>query len=199
MKKILLLLITLFTLVGCGTTTSQNEIVVNDPLEYSVKIKDNAEFILIHEGISIEEATQIILDNLEIETNADDYDWYWVGEAAVDLSIDEIENFEEYIEKETYVYYEDLTLESIQKATLDHDSLRPIKLIFSFKKNNEETKTEKEIVLCVAREDEYNAISNSESKTVEELYQAINLNGSSMKFVDNYIDGYVSNIRKYTD
>lgn len=205
MKKILLLLITLLTLTACGTNTSSNQVSVNEPLEYSIKIKDNAEFILIHEKTSIDEATQIILDNLDIETNADTYDWYWVGEAAVGLSIDEIENFDEFVSKNTSIYFEDLTLEEIQRATLDYDSLRPVKLIFTFVKNSEETKREKEIKLCVAREEEYNLISNNAVKTVDNLYEILTYQMSdladyySYDAVQNIIrdEGYVSNIRSY--
>ena len=175
-------------LFACGSNATMN---VNEPLTYDVKIKDNAEFILVKEGTSVDEFTNNLESYLDIDTNADSYTIEYAGEKYSSLS------FEEY-EKNKNIYDYKQSLEE----TLNHDSFRPISLYVTFKKDGK-TKTDYEqIVLAVARDEEYNAILKSGVSRIEEAYIVINRDiewdGTGISYVNSaYEDQYVSNIRQH--
>ncbi len=187
MKKILLIpIITL--LIACSSNTSTMN--VNEPLTYDVKIKDNAEFILVKEGTSVEDFTNNIENYLDIDTNADSYKIEWVGEAYSSLTT------EEYLEKKnTYPF------ESSREDTLNHDSFRPIGLYITFEKDGNSKTDYKQIILGVAREEEYNVISTTNSKTIIDVYR--NLENSveatyDLSYYDTtLVDQYITNIREH--
>lgn len=216
MKKFLIIFITLLVLTGCDRQS--NKLEVNDPLKYSVSIKDNAEFILIKEGTSIEEATKIIKDNLDIDTNADSYDLDWYGEAYAAYYKEDIENLiEEYgaggkkieekkniaddFKKIYQVEYEHLGDEIYAKElTLNNESIRPIELILDFKKDDETITEYKQILVCISKEDIYDVLSKEQPRTIEGMYSLLNKNGllftDANKLVDYVSDmGYASNLR----
>ena len=191
MKKLLLIPL-ISILFACSTNNTMS---VNEPLTYDVKIKDNAEFILVKEGTSVEDFTNELPSYIDIETNADSYKIDWVGEQYSSL------NVKEYEEKKN-IY----PLENSREDTLNHDSFRPIGIYVSFEKEGEITTDYKQIILAVARDDEYNIISSNEIKTIEEAYRAINeakpfeMNGNYNDFFTLYKtweeEQYVSNIRQ---
>lgn len=196
-RKILFILLVLITFTACSKKIT---IEVNNPLEYSVGIKNNAEFILIKEGTSIEEATQIIKENLEMETNADSYEFDWYGEALSSFEED-MSTFTSEDMADDLKLANDIVKES-KELTLNHDSFRPIELIFTFTKNQEIKVYYKQILLCVAEDDEYNVLLTNDATTVEDAYIAIYHNTSGMNY-DDYMEnamqeGYFSNIKKET-
>ncbi len=186
MKKILLIpIITL--LIACSSNTTMS---VNEPLTYDVKIKDNAEFILVKEGTSVEDFTNSLENYLDIDTNADSYKIEWVGEAYSSLTA------EEYLEKKST-----LPFESSREDTLNHDSFRPIGLYITFEKDGISEVDYKQIILGVAREEEYSYISSNNAVTVIDAYRAIAKNDGHIvgqTTFDNSVRDkqYVTNIRE---
>lgn len=185
MKKITFLFILLLTFSACVSKKDAVSLEVNDSLSYVVSIKNKAEFILIKEGISIDEATQIILDNLDIETNADNYQFDWYGEAYSDLTREDIEEYRStyydddgsiniYKSEENPIvdaFIDDVTDTSVSKElTLNNDSFRPIELVVDFIKDGNTETFYKQILVCVAEEEQYNVLKNSDAKTIEEAY-----------------------------
>ena len=220
MKKLLLIPI-ITMLFACSSNAALS---VNEPLTYDVKIKDNAEFILVKEGTSVDEFTNNLESYLDISTNADSYEIDWVGESLSTytredlkklegktaerlngmLSTDEVNDVDTTnkkidIEKEIRVSKE---------STLNYDSFRPIELIIDFTKDGETEIYYKQITLAVAREEEYNIISSNNIVTMEEAYRQIGLsdgidyNPIASHYFSTYInaskeDGYFSNIRQH--
>lgn len=207
-------LLPILLILLCACSSKSTTITVNDPLSYSVNIKDDAEYILVKEGTSIEEATQIILDNLDIETNADSYELEWYGEMYAELTREDLETVVSkkdnvISEREPYAdvhvsylkYAKNFgDVKESQELTLNHDSIRPIELIFDFTKDGETITYYKEILLCVARDTQYNIIDSiSVDKTIENLYQTLDAK-TNQQTVFSYArdnEGYVSNIRNY--
>ena len=220
MKKLLLIPI-ITMLFACSSNATLS---VNEPLTYDVKIKDNAEFILVKEGTSVDEFTNNLESYLDISTNADSYEIDWVGESLSTytredlkklegktperlsgmLSTDEVNDVDTTnkkidIEKEIRVSKE---------STLNYDSFRPIELIIDFTKDGKTEIYYKQITLAVAREEEYNIISSNNIVTMEEAYRQIGLsdgidyNPIASHYFTTYInaskeDGYFSNIRQH--
>ena len=88
MKKLLLIPFITFLFACSNGSTALN---VNEPLTYDVKIKDNAEFILVKEGTSVDEFTNNLESYLDINTNADSYEIDWLGESLSHYSREELE------------------------------------------------------------------------------------------------------------
>lgn len=225
MKKILIIVIALLALTGCGQTTTTME--VADSLYYSVNIKDNVEFILIKEDTSIEEATQIIKDNIEVETNADSYEFDWYGEIysyetresieeliesngiggeKIPTTNEEREKVGEYGPNTNTLAYKKHILEHLgeenydKELTLSYESIQPIELIIDFKKDGETTTEYKQILVCVAKEDIYDVLKTNQIKKIEDLYITIYseiplFNSMAEETSYNISQGYVSNIR----
>ncbi len=219
MKKLLLIpIITL--LIACSSNTATMS--VNEPLTYDVKIKDNAEFILVKEGTSVEEFTNNLESYLDIDTNADSYTIDWFGESLSVYTREELEELDgEEINAElsgmqptrakwdeqykTFNMNEEI--QTSKEATLNYDSFRPIELIIDFTKDGETTTYYKQITLAVAREKEYNVISTNNITTMEEAYRQIAINDgidysyNVGKYLVDYVqtskeEGYFSNIRQ---
>ena len=195
---------------------------VNEPLTYDVKIKDNAEFILIKEGTSVDEFTNSLESYLDINTNADSYEIDWVGESLSTYTREEIKSLDR---KQTFrlsgmreiseidlnnlpIIDIDNEIQVSKESTLNYDSFRPIELIIAFTKDGETETYYKQITLAVAREDEYNVISSNNITTMEEAYRQIGLsdgidyNPIASHYFTTYInaskeDGYFSNIRQH--
>lgn len=208
MKKIIFILLTLIALTACDNQTISLE--VNDPLEYSVNIKNNAEFILIKEGTSIEEATRIIKDNLDIETNADSYEFDWWGEAYSALTREDLVFLsEDYLTgvlnegrfaEVNEAFSDDITDVSIsKKLTLDNESFRPIELIIDFTKDGKTETLYEQILLCVAQDAEYNAIAMNAVTTIENAFIALWNEAPRYSYSELYSiakkEGHYSNIR----
>ena len=214
MRKILLIpLISL--LFACS---SSNTISVNNPLTYDVKIKDNAEFILVKEGTSVENFTAELPNYLDIETNADSYEIDWVGESLSVYTRKEIQFLEgeqtyalsgmqkttdlDYQDKEYTIENIDDEIQTSKESTLNYDSFRPIELIIGFTKDGKTETYYKQITLAVAKDDEYNVISSNNIKTIEEAYRQIGINDGidnsySLAYAaSSASNGYVSNIRQ---
>ena len=187
MKKLLLIPL-ISILFACSTNSAMS---VNEPLTYDVKIKDNAEFILVKEGTSVEDFTNELPNYLDIETNADSYEIDWVGEQYSSLDTKEYEE-----KKNIYPF------ENSREDTLNHDSFRPIGIYVSFEKEGKKITDYKQIILAVTRDDEYNIISTNEVKTIEEAYRTINeakpmKSGDYLSLYETWEEEqYVSNIRQ---
>ena len=219
MKKLLLIPI-ITILFACSSTTTMN---VNEPLTYDVKIKDNAEFILVKEGTSVDEFTNNLESYLDIDTNADSYTIDWLGESLSAYTREELKNLDGELayslsgmrsaEEGRNDHYAEQVIDIeneimvSKEATLNYDSFRPIELIVDFTKDGETETYYKQITLAVAREDEYNVISSNNITTMEEAYRQIGLsdgidyNPVASHYFTTYInaskeDGYFSNIRQ---
>ena len=217
MKKLLLIPI-ITMLFACSSNATLS---VNEPLTYDVKIKDNAEFILIKEGTSVDEFTNSLESYLDINTNADSYEIDWVGESLSTYTREEIKSLDR---KQTFrlsgmreiseidlnnlpIIDIDNEIQVSKESTLNYDSFRPIELIIDFTKDGETETYYKQITLAVAREDEYNVISSNNITTMEEAYRQIGLNDGIHYNKSNYYreqydlssasNGYVSNIRQH--
>ena len=192
---------------------------VNEPLTYDVKIKDNAEFILVKEGTSVDEFTNNLESYLDISTNADSYEIDWVGESLSTYTREEMKSLDG---KQTFrlsgmreiseidlnnlpIIDIDNEIQVSKESTLNYDSFRPIELIIDFTKDGETETYYKQITLAVAREDEYNVISSNNITTMEEAYRQIGLNDGiiyetgdyfEQYFSSSVLDGYLSNIRQ---
>ena len=192
---------------------------VNEPLTYDVKIKDNAEFILVKEGTSVDEFTNSLESYLDINTNADSYEIDWVGESLSTYTREEMKSLDG---KQTFrlsgmreiseidlnnlpIIDIDNEIQVSKESTLNYDSFRPIELIIDFTKDGETETYYKQITLAVAREDEYNVISSNNITTMEEAYRQIGLNDGiiyetgdyfEQYFSSSVLDGYLSNIRQ---
>ena len=220
MKKLLLIPI-ITILFACSSTTTMN---VNEPLTYDVKIKDNAEFILVKEGTSVDEFTNNLESYLDIDTNADSYTIDWLGESLSAYTREELKNLDGELayslsgmrsaEEGRNDHYAEQVIDIeneimvSKEATLNYDSFRPIELIVDFTKDGETETYYKQITLAVAREDEYNVISSNNITTMEEAYRQIGLsdgidyNPVASHYFTTYInaskeDGYFSNIRQH--
>lgn len=127
---------------------------VNEPLEYSIRIKDNAEFILVKEGMDIEEFTSNLNHYLDIDTNADSYTIDWLGQSLCTSTIEKLKTYEgkellaisgiqstardkDYHPIDTRIFYLDKENKYSKEATLNYDSFRPIKLVIDFNKDGE--------------------------------------------------------------
>ena len=215
MKKLLLIPI-ITMLFACSSNATMN---VNEPLTYDVKIKDNAEFILVKEGTSVDEFTNNLESYLDISTNADSYEIDWVGESLSTYTREEMKSLDG---KQTFrlsgmreiseidlnnlpIIDIDNEIQVSKESTLNYDSFRPIELIIDFTKDGETETYYKQITLAVAREDEYNVISSNNITTMEEAYRQIGLNDGiiyetgdyfEQYFSSSVLDGYLSNIRQ---
>ncbi len=194
MKKLLLIPI-ITILFACS---SGNTLKVDDPLTYDVKIKDNAEFILVKEGTSVEEFTNNLERYLDIDTNADSYTIDWFGESLSVYTREDLEmlNGEKidahlsgmqsgvnesqvnygFVNYEYEVFDMNNEIQVSKESTLNYDSFRPIELIIDFIKDGETTTYYKQITLAVARDKEYNVISSNNITTMEEAYRQIAIN-----------------------
>ena len=217
MKKLLLIPI-ITMLFACSSNATLS---VNEPLTYDVKIKDNAEFILVKEGTSVDEFTNSLESYLDINTNADSYEIDWVGESLSTYTREEIKSLDG---KQTFrlsgmreiseidlnnlpIIDIDNEIQVSKESTLNYDSFRPIELIIDFTKDGETETYYKQITLAVAREDEYNVIFSNNITTMEEAYRQIGLNDGIHYNQSNYYreqydpssasNGYVSNIRQH--
>ena len=220
MKKLLLIPI-ITILFACSSNTTMN---VNEPLTYDVKIKDNAEFILVKEGTSVDEFTNNLESYLDIDTNADSYTIDWLGESLSAYTREELKNLDGELayslsgmrsaEEGRNDHYAEQVIDIeneimvSKEATLNYDSFRPIELIIDFTKDGETEIYYKQITLAVAREEEYNIISSNNIVTIEEAYRQIGLsdgidyNPIASHYFTTYInaskeDGYFSNIRQH--
>ena len=215
MKKLLLIPI-ITMLFACSSNATLS---VNEPLTYDVKIKDNAEFILVKEGTSVDEFTNSLESYLDINTNADSYEIDWVGESLSTYTREEMKSLDG---KQTFrlsgmreiseidlnnlpIIDIDNEIQVSKESTLNYDSFRPIELIIDFTKDGETETYYKQITLAVAREDEYNVISSNNITTMEEAYRQIGLNDGiiyetgdyfEQYFSSSVLDGYLSNIRQ---
>ena len=215
MKKLLLIPI-ITILFACSSNATLS---VNEPLTYDVKIKDNAEFILVKEGTSVDEFTNSLESYLDINTNADSYEIDWVGESLSTYTREEMKSLDG---KQTFrlsgmreiseidlnnlpIIDIDNEIQVSKESTLNYDSFRPIELIIDFTKDGETETYYKQITLAVAREDEYNVISSNNITTMEEAYRQIGLNDGiiyetgdyfEQYFSSSVLDGYLSNIRQ---
>lgn len=218
MKKLLLIPI-ITILFACSSNTTMN---VNEPLTYDVKIKDNAEFILVKEGTSVDEFTNNLESYLDIDTNADSYTIDWLGESLSAYTREELKNLDGELayslsgmrsaEEGRNDHYAEQVIDIeneimvSKEATLNYDSFRPIELIVDFTKDGETETYYKQITLAVAREDEYNVISSNNITTMEEAYRQIAIYddvdySESIQVARNYVEtsekeGYFSNIRQ---
>ena len=219
MKKLLLIpIITMLFACSSNATLSVNEL-----LTYDVKIKDNAEFILVKEGTSVDEFTNNLESYLDIDTNADSYTIDWLGESLSAYTREDLKNLDGELayslsgmrsaEEGRNDHYAEQVIDIeneimvSKEATLNYDSFRPIELIVDFTKDGETETYYKQITLAVAREDEYNVISSNNITTMEEAYRQIGLsdgidyNPVASHYFTTYInaskeDGYFSNIRQ---
>ena len=215
MKKILFMPI-ITMLFACSSNATLS---VNESLTYDVKIKDNAEFILVKEGTSVDEFTNNLESYLDISTNADSYEIDWVGESLSTYTREEMKSLDG---KQTFrlsgmreiseidlnnlpIIDIDNEIQVSKESTLNYDSFRPIELIIDFTKDGETETYYKQITLAVAREDEYNVISSNNITTMEEAYRQIGLNDGiiyetgdyfEQYFSSSVLDGYLSNIRQ---
>ena len=221
MKKLLLIPIITFLFACSNGSTALN---VSEPLTYDVKIKDNAEFILVKEGTSVDDFTNSLESYLDINTNADSYAIDWLGESLSHYSREELEKLngqqthrlsgiiKTTLSKDYGVNNPIIDIENeikvSKEATLNYDSFRPIELIIDFTKDGETETYYKQITLAVAREEEYNIISSNNIVTMEEAYRQIGLsdgidyNPIASHYFTTYInaskeDGYFSNIRQH--
>lgn len=217
MKKLLLLLI-LIMLSACGSTTTMN---VNDPLEYNIEIKNNAEFILIKEGTDVEEFTNNLNNYLDIDTNANSYTIDWLGQSLSISTIEKMKKYEglylrkysgfqsageNYDLKDTRIFNLEEENKISKEATLNYDSFRPIKLIVDFNKDGKTERVYKTIIIAVARDYEYNIIESNNITKIEDAYRKISENDYAQgydcfelnKIVRNntHKESYVSNIRQ---
>ena len=215
MKKLLLIPL-ISILFACSTNSTMS---VNEPLTYDVKIKDNAEFILVKEGTSVEDFTNELPNYLDIETNADSYEIDWVGESLSTYTREEmqaLDGLQTYqlsgMQKSDDLYSvpEEFTIDienEIQvskESTLNYDSFRPIELIIDFTKDGETKTYYKQITLAVARDNEYNVISSNNINTIEEAYRQIGVTDGIIydlydfrySYSSSASDGYLSNIRQ---
>ncbi len=191
MKKLLLIPI-ITILIACSSNTITMS--VNESFTYDVKIKDNAEFILVKEGTSVEEFTNNLESYLDIDTNADSYTIDWFGESLSIYTREELEELDgeeistnlsgmqsgfpsSWYETDEYEIFDmNSEIQASKEATLNYDSFRPIELIIDFTKDGETTTYYKQITLAVAREKEYNVISSNNITTMEEAYRQIAIN-----------------------
>ena len=215
MKKLLLIPI-ITMLFACSSNATLS---VNEPLTYDVKIKDNAEFILVKEGTSVDEFTNSLESYLDINTNADSYEIDWVGESLSTYTREEMKSLDgkqadklsgmreisEIDLNNLPIIDIDNEIQVSKEDTLNYDSFRPIELIIDFTKDGETETYYKQITLAVARENEYNVISSNNITTMEEAYRQIGLNDGiiyetgdyfEQYFSSSVLDGYLSNIRQ---
>ena len=219
MKKLLLIPMILL-LFACNNTRTLN---VNEPLEYSIRIKDNAEFILVKEGTDIEEFTSDLNHYLDIDTNADSQTIDWLGQSLCTSTIEKLKTYEgkellaisgiqstardeDYHPIDTRIFYLDKENKYSKEATLNYDSFRPIKLVIDFNKDGQTERVYKMINLAVARDYEYNIIESNNITRIEDAYRKINESDCAQGY-DEYDlyklhvdaihrESYVSNIRQ---
>ena len=216
MKKLLLIPI-ITMLFACSSNATMN---VNEPLTYDVKIKDNAEFILIKEGTSVDEFTNNLESYLDINTNADSYKIDWLGESLSAYTRQDLKKLTSLeverlsgIQPASKIVGNALKIVDIaneiqvsKESTLNYDSFRPIELIIDFTKDGKTETYYKQITLAVARDEQYNIISLNNITTMEEAYRQIAIYddvdySESIQVARNYVEtsekeGYFSNIRQ---
>lgn len=215
MRKLLLIPI-LLILFACGSSTTMN---VNDPLEYNIEIKNNAEFILIKEGTDVEEFTNNLENYLDINTNADSYTIDWLGQSLSTFTVEELKDYEgkkleivsgvqktEHNALDTRNLKLDEENKISKESTLNYDSFRPIKLVIDFNKDSKTERVYKTIILAVARDYEYNIIKSNNITKIEDAYRKITESDYAQGYSDidlynilvNNIhnENYVSNIRQ---
>ena len=215
MRKLLLIPI-LLMLFACGSSTTMN---VNNPLEYDIEIKNNAEFILVKEGTNVDEFTNNLENYLDINTTADSYTIDWLGQSLSTFTVEELKDYEgkkletvSGVQKteRTVLDTRDLKLdeenEISKEATLNYDSFRPIKLVIDFNKDGKIERVYKTIILAVARDYEYNIIESNNITKIEDAYRKITESDYAQGYdccelndiLRNNIhkESYVSNIRQ---
>ena len=217
MRKIFLIPI-LLMLFACG---SNNSLKVIEPLEYDIEIKNNAEFILIREGTDVDEFTNNLDNNLDIDTNADSYTIDWLGQSLSISTIEEMKKYEglylrkysgfqsageNYDLKDTRIFKLDEENVYSKEATLNYDSFRPIKLVIDFNKDGKTKRVYKTIILAVAKDYEYNIIESNNITKIEDAYRKITESDYAQGYgwfdLDKKVrsnihkESYVSNIRQ---
>lgn len=217
MRKLLLIPI-LLMLFACDSTTTMN---VNDPLEYNIEIKNNAEFILVKEGTNVEEFTNNLDNFLDIDTNADSYIIDWLGQSLSISTIEEMKKYEglylrkysgfqsageNYDLKDTRIFKLDEENVYSKEATLNYDSFRPIKLVVDFNKDGKTKRVYKTVILAIARDYEYNIIESNNITKIEDAYRKITESDYAQGYgwfdLDEKVrsniheESYVSNIRQ---
>lgn len=219
MRKLLLIPI-LLMLFACGSSTTMN---VNNPLEYDIEIKNNAEFILVKEGTNVDEFTNNLKNYLDINSNADSYTIDWLGQSLSTFTVEELKDYEgkkleivsgvqktERNDKYELLDTRNLKLDEENKiskeATLNYDSFRPIKLVIDFNKDGKTKRVYKTIILAVARDYEYNIIESNNITKIEDAYRKITESDYAQGYdcfelndiLRNNVhkESYVSNIRQ---
>lgn len=217
MRKIFLIPI-LLMLFACG---SNNSLKVIEPLEYDVKIKNNAEFILIREGTDVDEFTNNLKNYLDVNTNADSYTFDWLGQSLSISTIEKMKKYEglylrkysgfqsageNYDLKDTRIFKLDEENVYSKEATLNYDSFRPIKLVIDFNKDGKIERVYKTIILAVARDYEYNIIESNNITKIEDAYRKITEGDYAQGYSETDLysilinnihnENYVSNIRQ---
>lgn len=219
MRKLLLIPI-LLMLFACGSNTTMKVI---EPLEYDIKIKNNAEFILVKEGTDVEEFTNNLDNFLDIDTNADSYTIDWLGQSLSTSTIEKLKTYEgkklrgmsgmqetgidiTYTEENAKIFNFDEENKISKEATLNYDSFRPIKLVIDFNKDGKTERVYKTIILAVVRDYEYSIIESNNITKIEDAYRKITESDYAQGYSDidlynilvNNIhnENYVSNIRQ---
>ena len=200
--------IPLIFLFACSNSSTLN---VNNPLAYDVKIKDNAEFILVKEGTSVDEFTNNLVSYLDIDTNADSYAIDWLGESLSTYdedTLNELDGKEAYFTSgiDDYGDWDNLKtivikeeVEVSKETTLNYDSFRPIKLIIKFSKDGTIEKYYKQIILAVCKQEDYDVIFSSNISSIEEVYRKLDERDGFTSSIKAYVqasynNGYTSNI-----
>ena len=200
--------IPLIFLFACSNSSTLN---VNNPLAYDVKIKDNAEFILVKEGTSVDEFTNNLVSYLDIDTNADSYAIDWLGESLSTYdedTLNELDGKEAYFTSgiDDYGDWDNLKtivikeeVEVSKETTLNYDSFRPIKLIIKFSKDGTIETYYKQIILAVCKQEDYDVIFSSNISSIEEVYRKLDERDGFTSSIKAYVqasynNGYTSNI-----
>ena len=200
--------IPLIFLFACSNSSTLN---INNPLAYDVKIKDNAEFILVKEGTSVDEFTNNLVSYLDIDTNADSYAIDWLGESLSTYdedTLNELDGKEAYFTSgiDDYGDWDNLKtivikeeVEVSKETTLNYDSFRPIKLIIKFSKDGIEKTYYKQIILAVCKQEDYDVIFSSNISSIEEVYRKLDERDGFTSSIKAYVqasynNGYTSNI-----
>lgn len=167
MKKILIVIVVLFTLVGCSEKQETQKIVDEDPLIMHVNAKNHVEFFLVKEGTPVEDFHPEEL--IEVEINKDvPYEVAWVGERYA-YQFDSLEPIYNLSNENN----EDI--EQSKKDTLDCEGFRPISIYISFDHNGRKITKRVDTILLVAPEKLYNDLQEQypDLTRIEDAYREI--------------------------
>lgn len=167
MKKILIVIVVLFTLVGCSEKQETQKIVDEDPLIMHVNAKNHVEFFLVKEGTPVEDFHPEEL--IEVEINKDvPYEVAWVGERYAfqcNTYKDVIDKLKDDAENKIYIS---------KKDTLSYESFRPITIYVIAKDDNGKEKEQRlDITLLVAPEKLYDDLLKETPSTMDKVYKRI--------------------------